>query len=356
MKKLLLFFGSMIFSLLVLAQYRVSGTITDVKTGLPLTGASVFCQNTTIGTVTGPDGRFTLTVPEGGYDIVVSYSGYETQSARISRSMDNIGNLTFALKEKEKNLEEVAIVATTEVRNGWEKYGTFFIEEFIGATENSQQCEILNPSSIRFFYSKKKNRLKIIGNEDILILNKALGYRIRYQLDSFIHDYGSGLTQFTGYPLFETLDSTEEINARWNAKREEAYLGSLIHFMRAFYNKRLKEEGFKLEYTDSTGKQHAILDPYADDISTVEEDELIIDPPGKLRVVYLDELPESAYLKRNNLSPNTSVQISQLHLREPLWVERNGYPYDQRSMLVLGYWAWEKIADLLPYDFVWNDE
>jgi hypothetical protein len=356
MKKISLLFGSIILPLLLLAQYRINGIVTDEKTGLPLSGASVFCQHTTIGTVTGAEGTFMLTVPDGGYDIVISYSGYETQSTRISRSMENIDSLSFALKEKGKDLEEVAIVATTEVRNGWEKYGRFFVEAFIGATENSQHCDILNPTSLRFFFSKKKNRLKIVGNEDILIQNHALGYRIRYQLDSFIHDYGTGLTQFTGYPLFEALDSTEEVRARWKVKREEAYMGSLIHFMRSFYNRNLMEEGFKLEFTDSTGKQRTIFDPYADDISTVEDGELSIHPPGKLRVVYLDELPESSYLQRNNLSANTSVQISQLDLREPLWVEGNGYHYDQRQMLVLGYWAWEKIADMLPYDFVLNEE
>ncbi|MDP4253875.1 MAG: carboxypeptidase-like regulatory domain-containing protein, partial [Bacteroidota bacterium] len=53
--------------------FYVRGTVTDAKTGLPLAGASVFCQNTTTGTVSGNEGHFTLRLANGGYDMVVSY-------------------------------------------------------------------------------------------------------------------------------------------------------------------------------------------------------------------------------------------------------------------------------------------
>ncbi len=136
-------FLAVLFLLPILAgaqSYSVSGTVIDNKSQQPLGGASVFCQNTTIGTLTNSNGEFRLTVPAGGYDIVVSFTGYETQSTRISQQADNLQSLRFVLKEKDKSLEEVSITVTNEVKNGLEKYGSFFKEQFIGLTENSKAC------------------------------------------------------------------------------------------------------------------------------------------------------------------------------------------------------------------------
>src|SRR6187402_45457 len=201
MKKILLIIIAILPSMLFAQGFRVSGTVIDGQTQQPLAGASVFCQNTTVGTITNSNGEFSMTLPPGGYDIVVSFTGYETQSQNINAQTDNITQLRFVLKEKSKNMEEVAVVATTEVKNGWEKYGDSFKEQFMGVTENSALCNIENPTALRFFFSKKKNRLKVIASEDLIITNKALGYKIRYTLDSFTHEYASSITQLTGYPL-----------------------------------------------------------------------------------------------------------------------------------------------------------
>ncbi len=317
-----------------------------------MSGASVFCQNTTIGTLTNNNGEFSITVPSGGYDIVVSYTGYETQSQRISKQTENLETMKFVLKEKDKSLEEVSVVATTEVKNGLEKYGDFFREQFIGLTENSALCQIENPQVLRFFYSKKKNRLKIIASEDLIISNKALGYRIKYQLDSFIHEYGSTVTQFTGYPLFEEMQGTEAEKENWKQKREEAYLGSLTHFLKSYYEKNLRADGYRIEFIDKAGKLRLLNDPY--EFSTMENEELELNPPGKLRVAYMNELPEKDYLVRNKLALSNTIQISQLEFKDNIVVQRNGYFYDQRDLLTIGYWGWEKLGDFMPYDYQIN--
>jgi hypothetical protein len=352
MKKILLSISLFTLPFIIFAQYKVSGIVVDEKTQQPLAGASVFCQNTTIGTLTNSNGEFSISVPSGGYDIVVSYTGYETQSQRISKQTENIGAMKFVLKEKEKSMEEVAVVATTEVRNGLEKYGDFFKEQFIGITENSALCQIENPQVLRFFYSKKKNRLKIISDQEIIINNKALGYRIRYQLDSFVHDYGTTITQFTGYPLFEEMQGTAAEMENWKLKREEAYLGSLTHFLKSYYDKTLAAEGFKLEFIDKAGKLRLLNDPYDTAFALLDNEELELRPVSKLRVAYLNELPEKAYLVKNKLSPDNTIQISQLDFRDAVVVEKNGYFYDQRDLLTIGYWGWEKLADFMPYDYL----
>lgn len=337
-------------------SYTVAGTVIDQKTQQPLAGASVFCQNTTIGTLTNINGEFRLTVPSGGYDIVVSFTGYETQSSRIGQQSENLQSLRFILKEKDKSLEEVSITVTNEVKNGLEKYGDFFKEQFIGLTENSKLCAIENPTALRFFFNKKKNRLKIIAKEDIMISNMALGYRIKYQLDSFTHEYGTGITQYTGFPLFEEMQGTDEQKKTWAANRETAYYGSLLHFMRAYYDSTLGDSGFKIELVDDKGgKNRSLNNPYDSSIAVQENNELEIHSSKKMRVVFPLEKPEAFYLQKNKLSMNTTIQVSLIEYIDAITIEQNGYYYDQRDVLTQGYWSWEKLADFLPYNFIPED-
>lgn len=354
MTKILILFIAVFFRIPAQSQHFIaSGKVVDKQSGQALTGASVFCQNTTLGTTTNTQGEFSLNLAAGGYDLVISYSGYETYSMRINSSTENIRTLTIELKQKDKSMEEVSITVTNEVKDGWVKYGGFFREQFLGMTINSSQCNIENPESLRFFYSKKKNRLKVTAREDLRVSNKALGYTIRYQLDSFVHDYGSGMTQYTGFPFFEEMSGTAEEQITWNTNREKAYFGSQLHFMRCYYDSTLKENGYKLEKIDpGTNKSKLINNPYDSlffQITESKDVDLVYS--GKLRVIYMEEQPEKNYLLTNKLSPNTTIQISLLDFAEFITIEENGYFYDQKDLLALGYWSWEKLADFLPYNY-----
>jgi hypothetical protein len=334
-------------------SFIASGKVTDRQSGMPLAGASVFCQNTTIGTTTNAEGNFQLTLPGGGYDLVISFNGYETFSMRISQGMENIRSIPVEMKVKDKNLEEVAIVATNEVKDGWEKYGALFRDQFLGMTRNSGMCRIENPESLRFLYSRKRDRLKVLAREPLRISNAALGYVIRYELDSFIHEFGSGNTESVGYALFEQMTGSEEEQQLWKTNRENAYYGSMLHFMRCYYDSTLGMNGYKLARVDPrTGKNTTIGDPYDSSIyrSTASGDVQLLNK-GKLRVAYTLEQPEKKYLAANKLPENTTIQISILDFPEEIIIEQNGYFHDQKDILSLGYWSWEKLADMLPYDF-----
>ena len=354
MRKVLILISGILFWLNVQSQpFIASGKVIDKQSGQSLSGASVFCQNTTLGTTTNSMGEFSLSLASGGYDLVVSFSGYETFSVRINNSTENIRNLNIELKQKEKSLEEVSVTVTNEVKDGWEKYGGFFREQFLGMTSNSIQCKIENPESLRFFYSKKKNRLKVTAREDLRVSNKALGYSIRYQLDSFVHEYASGNTQYTGFPFFEEMTGSTEEQENWNSNREKAYYGSLLHFMRCYYDSTIGENGYKLEKVDAgSNKSKLINNPYDSAYFQVTASrDVDLNFSSKLRVIYLLEQPEKNYLLLNKLSPNTTIQISLLDFSEIITIEENGYFYDQKDLLALGYWSWEKLADFLPYNY-----
>jgi hypothetical protein len=335
------------------AFFTATGKVLDSATRSPLGGASVFCQNTTFGSVTNSQGEFTMRLPNGGYDLVASYTGYGTEQLHINSTSTE--NISFVLKPVDKSLSEVTVSGSNEVADGLAKYGQFFLDEFIGTTPNAENCTILNPEALQFYFSKKRNRLKVKSREDLLIVNASLGYRIRYQLDSFAHDYGNHVSTYSGFQFFEEMDSAAEQKQVWQANRLNAYKGSRLHFMRSYYDSTLKEEGFVIEWIDTTKKTlttRQIDNPY-DSIyyAEVENNNVQISLPGKYRLIYRNEMPDKKFITQYNLPSTLRSQLTILQIADDFIIEENGYFYNQGDIINTGYWSWEKVAELLPYDY-----
>ena len=347
---------ALLFSVALLAQekyFTVTGKVVDEKTKQPMPNASVFCQNTTIGTTSNNEGSFFLRLDNGGYDLVVSYTGYETKMMRISNGSKENDQLTIELKEQDKSLTEVVVAGSAEVADGWSKYGQFFINNFIGTTPNAEQCSIENKDDIKFYFYKKRNKLKVKSKEDITITNNALGYKIKYQLDSFVYDYSTNISSYTGYPLFEELNGSPEQQAAWKQNRFNAYTGSRLHFIRSWYDSTLKDEGFEIELLDSTdnNKSSVMDDPYDNKWYTVDSGDVQINIKGRIRVKYKNQPPDKKYLTINKFPLTARTQISALDIVDGFTIEENGYFYEQSEVTNMGYWAWKKLAELLPYNY-----
>lgn len=333
--------------------FAANGKVVDVVSKQALSGASVFCQNTTLGTVTNAEGTFSLKLPQGGYDLVVSYTGYETQTVHINSATAT--GLSVEMKAADKTLSEVVISGSTEVADGLAKYGKFFTGNFIGTTLNADLCTIKNPEVLQFYYSKKRNRLKVKAKEDLIILNNALGYTIKYQLDSFSHDYSTDVSTYSGYPFFQEMEGSAEQKELWKNARAVAYNGSRLHFMRAWYDSTLEEEGFAVEWVDSTRKSITtvpVKNPY-DSLHYIaaENNDVEIDWPGKLRILYKNERPSRKFLTQYKQPASLAYQITIMEINDAFIIEQNGYFYEQADIVNTGYWSWEKMADLLPYDY-----
>ena len=362
MKKIFLFlavssFGSTGFA--QSANFYISGKVIDAVTKAPMQAASVFAQNTTQGAVTDAEGNFKIGLPNGGYDLVVTYTGYQTETRRISSADANEKSLVIELKLKEKALEDVVITSSNEVKDGWTKYGDFFLEGFIGKTENSKYCTIKNKDDIHFYFSKKRNRLKVTATAPIEIANEALGYNIKYTIDSFTYEYNTQVTLYTGYPLFEEMQSADTAKQnRWATNRLKAYKGSVLHFMRSLYNKQLKEDGFEIQFlVKANDKENAITLPnfyaavnYHKDDSTQAVE--ILPNQNNVAVIYKNDTPEKSYLDANPDEPS-KFQLTTLVFvpGESIIIEQNGYYYEQTDITVNQYLSWKKMADMLPYDY-----
>ncbi|HTQ65260.1 MAG TPA: carboxypeptidase-like regulatory domain-containing protein [Puia sp.] len=348
--------ASLLLSLAVMSQekyFTVSGKIIDGKTQQPMAGASVFCQNTTKGTISNNEGNFSLRLSNGGYDLVVSYTGYETKVLRISNGNKENDSMRIELKEQDKSMTEVVVAGSAEVADGWAKYGQFFLANFIGTTPNADSCTIENKDVLKFYYYKKRNKLRVKAGEEIVIMNRALGYKIKYQLDSFVYDYNTRISSYTGYPLFEELTGTPDEQKIWKKNRFKSYIGSRLHFMRCWYDSTLADEGYEIELLDTSdnSKSTVLQDPYDSKIYSNDSDDVQINVKGRIRVTYKNQVPDKKYLAINKFPSTAKLQISALDIIDGFVIEENGYFYEQSEITNLGYWAWKKLAELLPYDY-----
>ena len=202
------------------------------------------------------------------------------------------------------------------------------------------------------FY-KKRNKLRIKAKEDLIITNNALGYKIRFQLDSFVYEYNNNVSTYAGYPLFEELQGTPEQQQTWKDNRDYTYAGSRLHFIRSWFDSTLADEGFILELGDSSnkGKLSVVKDPYDPKFYSVDSGDVVINVAGRLRVSYTNQLPNKKYLQEHNFPPGTKVEISALDITDGFVIEENGYFYDQTGVTNIGYWSWKKLAETLPYDY-----
>ncbi len=334
--------------------FAVLGKVIDSASRQPLSGASAYCQNTTHGTITNNEGLFFMRLSNGGYDLVISYTGYEKRLIRISNNQARPDTLQIELVKQDKSLSEVAVVASNEVPDGLAKYGSFFTEHFIGTTPNAAQCFIRNPEALRFFYTKKRNRLKVTAKEDLIIVNNALGYTIRYQLDSFSYDYNTNISQYTGYPFFIETDTTETVKENWKKNRARTYLGSRLHFMRTLYDSTVIDEGFVIEKMGDDTKDNkgiVIEHPYSEDLYEVDSNNVFINWKGRYRITYKKVLPDKKFLLEFKLPADLRSQVTLLDIADGFVIEENGYFYEQYEVINTGYWAWKKLAELLPYDY-----
>lgn len=386
------------FSFLAHAQKILKGTVLDEK-GAVVPKASVFLNNTSIGTMADEEGKFSLAIPQGKFELIVSSVGFVTANQTINAAeMANF--ITIKLFIKAPELESVII--EPNLKDGWERWGQFFLTNFIGSSSLADDCRILNKEVLRFRESKKKGLLTVTALEPLVIENKALGYRIRYQLESFTYTFANRYILFTGYPFFEKMEGKNRKQNKWEKARNDAYYGSQMHFMRSVFRNVIAEEGFEvrsLKRIPNTEKQrvkrmysHQLktfvssagaktiqfdrandsADYYASVMTKPDYAEMIGQNilPGDSVAFAVDSVTAGLefqdYLlviyKRAQVRPEYSTQfpksgkemMSQLYLmaQNRIQIQANGMYYNPADILSLGYWAWsEKISSMLPFDF-----
>ncbi|RWU08649.1 DUF4139 domain-containing protein [Pedobacter chitinilyticus] len=82
----------------------VKGKVVDNTDNSALPGVSIRVKNSSVGTVTDPDGNYSIQMPVGANQLVFSYIGYDSQELTAS-----YGQLNVRLKQDTKALQEVVV-------------------------------------------------------------------------------------------------------------------------------------------------------------------------------------------------------------------------------------------------------
>jgi TonB-linked SusC/RagA family outer membrane protein len=136
---------------LVLAQ--VSGIIISSEDNEPVIGASIAVDGSSVGTVSGQDGKFLLnSIPSGSNRLTVSFLGYQTQTLPFK----NGDYLTVVLESEASLLDEVIVVA----------YGTSTRRQFTGSASvvNADAIGKIQTSSVTNALEGKATGVQIVSS------------------------------------------------------------------------------------------------------------------------------------------------------------------------------------------------
>ena len=365
----------LLFPNLLFAQTSISGNIINKDSRKPVPDASVFLSNASVGGKTNDDGSFTLTsVRNGQYDMVVTCVGFEAFHTTLLVNGTAIHLSTIELIPRATELKEVTI----KYDPNRERYVRIFTDEFLGRSENSAQCKILNPEILDLDFDKSTGKLTASTTDFIIIENKALGYRIKYLLASFIKDQRINYLFYTGSSVFEELPGKASQQKRWIKKRAQAYLGSDMNFYRACIANQVEEDGFVVNrlIREPTGKPtdsliRAKINYFRSQLQTPAFQDSITSWSAKSRMPKYTQtlinkpLSTTDYIKRTERKGIFAIGYKDCLMvtyKKDLstiitynlpyaFFDNNGVVLNPESNTFEGYWATQRMADLLPVDY-----
>lgn len=390
-----LFFTILIlfFSTVASAQITITGQVKDATLKEPIAGANVFIGNTSLITITDSDGKFSFNnVMQKKGEVIINASGYN----HFVYSFEGTAGISAMLTPKAKELD--AVTVSSYEKDGFKKWGRLYLNLFVGETPEAADCKIENTEVLKFRYNKATGLLEVFATDPLIIINKALGYRIDYTLADFSYNTKSRVLFYSGYPSFTALEGKERRLRKWQEARNDCYKGSLMHFMRSLYRNTITEEGFTVQQAElkqnsekarikqrmnvlllqqqAAGNNINISDLYPADSSDYYF-KVMAQPDSAFRFASqqlaadsfaygIDSTTAGFYFNnyllinykgakaRTANNPHAPRMYSFVTLVRPesLEVFQNGSYYSSSNFFTTDYWAQhEKICRMLPFDF-----
>lgn len=378
------------------AQYQLKGRVLNGEDLEPVPFATVFLNNTSFGAITGVDGAFSFEIPEGEHELIISHVGFEPFSYKITTKALRV-SYEFRIAPMLVELLELSVESKRDP--AWYRNYEIFEQFFLGKSPNAASCKIKNPNVLIFDSESDPNVLVARATDMLEIDNPNLGYDIKFVLTGFVYDKTAMQVIYAGHPFFVEKNLPKRRLSKIDQNRKMAYAGSVMHLMRSLFAENLEDNGFHLFPMEEVARE---ISARTITISGVESDKSRIEKsggketlqdtiqvPGLLPISIADiaqrtadgklfitntepffvyfigeKEPESfrpfsltnlhpSVLKSKPGIPNMeSVQLSKILMRaKAVQVFENGgyfHPYD---LYMEGYMAWEKVADLLPFDY-----
>lgn len=324
------------------AQYTISGTVIDATTSKPIANANVYIDGTVFGSITNAKGRFTLDLEKPvNFPLVISSVSYKTKVLPIDFSSQSISFDKIPIQEELNTLTEVYIESDPWSRKRKMKY---FKKWFLGKNHRNKKTEILNESAIQLKFIPSSNKLIAYAEKPLRVRNEKLGYLINYDLMEFEllfskvdfvvnnkekTNYNEESSFFLGTSFFKELQPNKV--EKYSKARKENYKGSTLHFMRALYDKKLKEKNYR------TFIKKTEVNPYQI-FKTKQTDSLTyVSLTNKKTTILYDDFYQS-FIQVEQVPTNFSI-------------DKNGNYQPINALYLGGGMGQEKLADFLPLNY-----
>ena len=333
MHKSLFFIVVVLVSLASFSQ-SIKGNIKDSKTNEPIEGASVYFDNTTIGDISNMEGDFEIPFNESiNTSLVISFLGYKKQ---VVAEYDPSKSINIKLIEDVSTLNEVVI----DSRDTWSRKKKLeqFKMQFLGFSDNSLSCKILNEEDIYLRYLENENMLVASTKKPIRIRNKNLGYNIEYDLQEFEIQYeiSSGSLKInTVSSVFysgTTYYKSDKVSNKILKKRRNTYYGSSLHFMRSLLYDKLEENKFSLLYEKNEISAENFISKYATNESSIYQVRIF----KPLVIVY-----DKNVARQSSITPN----------QDYFYLDLNGGYSPIEAITFTGEMGTKRFGDTLPLDY-----
>ncbi len=311
----------------------INGTILDKETKTPVAYAAVYFDGTSVASYSDANGSFRLDIRNNtSMPLTISALGY--YSVTVNDFFPGKDILVY-LEPKVFEMKDVSVNAKGNPNIRRENLA-IFRREFLGRTRNTKECEIINEDDIRFITSTNKDTLRAVCLKPLFIVNRGLGYKITYYLNKFIYIKSAYLNQLIGNSLFDEDTISASERQKFEARRDDAYFGSKMHFIRSLWEDDLKPGGYIIK---NEKRQLSYSDLVRNQLSTDTGQR-------KKNIYYSEAIPVILSVEWKPGKAKNGFEI----LRNNIFFDKTGY-YKGPGIIWHGEMAKQGIADLLPYDY-----
>lgn len=332
---LLLFFG--LLNSIAFSQNLKGRVVDDLN--LPIPGASVYYDGTTIATSTDENGEFTIRYDSAiKRPLVVSYIGYQTIFIEEYAPGQQ---LLIAMEASVTKLKEVVV---KKQRFSRKEMMRIFKDRFLGSTRFGLKSIIKNEADIDFDYDEKSLVLKASSDKPVLIINPLLGYKVTYELVDFeaVFNYLSispealNSSYYAGLSQFEDIESNPKITKN----RDKAYQGSTVNFFRNLINGTWSKSEFQIF------SKGFLVNPSDFFEVSFEND--------KYKVSIKKQEKAVGYIASVGLLYNGKEQSQVKFLSDTIYIDQFGNNLSIRDVYFSGPISLKRVGDMLPLNYTFT--
>lgn len=328
-------------------ENKITGWITSAETGEPLFNVNVFLANTTRGDATDREGYYLIeNIPPGAYDLVFSMIGYELKIIPVQ--FIEAKSVQYNMKLKPQVLKGKAIEVEAAIPKEWRKNLERFTKEFLGETENAKKCSILNPEVLDFQSDEENNKFLAVTDSCLIVENRSSGYRLHIILNTYRSCKDSII--YSTFPRYEELIHQDEKELKqWLENRRKTYEGSFRHFLASLARGLLEQQYFVLFTMEGRLINSSQLSVIPDTSAALKW--LFLDQP--LEVIYrgLSRSGEGKHIPEwGGHFPSAYIHLKKGYAQ----IDTLGNVYTNFAFVQAGYWNNERIANMLPFDYMYD--